>query len=59
MPGIAAGRPALLSVLQLKEEEWQAEDSTGKKMATWQQLVPVMSVRGSEIFEAQPAERGD
>ena len=59
VPGIAAGRPALLSVLQLKEEEWQAEDSTGKKMATWQQLVPVMTVRGSEIFEAQPAERGD
>lgn len=54
-PGIAVGRQALLSGLRLKEEEWQAEDSTGKKMQAGQQLVPVLSVRGTELFEAQPA----
>jgi dihydroorotase len=54
--GIAAGRPALLSVLQLRDDEWLAEDSTGKKMPAQQRLVPVLSVRGSQITEAQPAE---
>jgi len=56
VPGIAPGRPALLSVLQLTEQEWQAEDSTGKKVAAKERLVPVMSVRGSEIVAAEPAE---
>jgi 16S rRNA (guanine527-N7)-methyltransferase len=30
--GIAVGRPALLSVLELREADWEAEDSTGKKI---------------------------
>ena len=56
VPGIAVGRPALLSVLRLAEEEWQAEDSTGAKRAAQQRLVPVLTVRGADLYEAQPSE---
>jgi dihydroorotase len=56
VPGIAKGRPALLSLLKLEEQEWPAEDSTGKKVTARQQLVPVASFRGSDVFEAYPAD---
>ncbi|HEX6512135.1 MAG TPA: amidohydrolase/deacetylase family metallohydrolase [Chloroflexota bacterium] len=54
VPGIAVGRPALLSVIQEREEEWTAEDSSGEKMAVQQRLVPVLTVRGAELMNAQP-----
>ncbi|HLG72158.1 MAG TPA: amidohydrolase/deacetylase family metallohydrolase [Chloroflexota bacterium] len=56
VPGIAVGRPANLSVLRLEDVEWTAEDSTGKKVSTQQQLRPVMSVMGAEVHQAQPVD---
>lgn len=58
VPGIAAGRPARLSVLQLRDAQWELEDSTGKKLPAREQLRPVMSVIGPDVHQAQPVELG-
>lgn len=51
VPGLAVGQPADISVLRIEDAEWQAEDSMGKKMRATRRIVPVLAIRGEEIFE--------
>jgi predicted amidohydrolase len=50
VPGVAVGQPANLSVLRLEEAEWQAEDSMGQRLTARQRLVPLLAIRGDEVF---------
>ena len=50
VPGVAVGAPANLSVLRLEEAEWQAEDSMGQQLTARQRLVPLLAIRGDELF---------
>lgn len=52
VPGIGVGRQALLSVLQLEEADWEAEDSMGKTLIAKQRIRPVMTVMGEAVHEA-------
>jgi dihydroorotase len=55
VPGIAAGRPALLSVLRLEEVDWEAEDSMGETITAKQRLRPVMTIMGGDVHEVRPS----
>ncbi len=50
VPGVAVGQPANLSVLRLEEADWQAEDSMGQQLTARQRLVPLLAIRGDEVF---------
>ena len=57
VPGLAVHQPAEISVLRVEETEWQAEDSMGKKMTARRKIVPVLAIRGDELFEPAASHR--
>lgn len=57
VPGLAVGQPAEISVLRIEDAEWEAEDSMGKKMKATRKIMPLLAIRGAEVFEPVAANR--
>jgi dihydroorotase len=57
VPGLAVGQLADVSVFRVEEADWQAEDSMGQQLTAHHRIVPLLTVRGDEIFDAVPSTR--